>query len=206
MVSLGRVVPLGKPADPTLTPDVSPDDFMMWGTFTMSHFEPRHFKPVSCIVNPYTGRMIDAPTLQFADRLVYRVGRSIVVPGVDPKFYDQPWDREGGYSPHFIDAGQELSYSVLGSSQFDGPHQPRCDMGFWTVSKAELMDPARRSIDARHDYSVIQKMSEYSWFGVDKGDPAQLFVHETAVKTQDISRIPQLLRSGIIDRFHERYL
>ena len=66
---------------------------------------------------------------------------------------------------------QELSYSVLGSSHVDGPHQPRCNVGFCTVNNAELLDPARRSIDARHDYSVIQKMSEYAWFGVDKRDP-----------------------------------
>ena len=194
------------PADPALAPNVGPNDFMMWGTFTMTHFDPRNFKPVSRLMNPYNGKTIDAPTVQYADRLIYRMGQSIVVPGVDPKFYDQPWDRQGGYSPHFIDGGQTVSYTVLGSSQFDGPHQPRCDVGFWTVNKAELMDPSKRSIDTHHDYSVIQKMSEYSWFGAEKGDPAQVFVHETGFKTQDVSKIPGIVKTGILERFRGRYL
>jgi hypothetical protein len=206
---LGRVTLMKvfvTPADPKTTPDVGPDDFMMWGTFTKVHVDPRNFRPVSRLLNPHTGKMMEAPTVHYADRLVYRVGRSILVPGVDPKFYDQPWDRDGGYSPHFIDDGDTISYTVLGSSQFEGPHQPRCDVGFWSVSRKELMDPAKRAIDARHDYSVIQKMTEYPWFGAEKGDPTQLFCHEAAIKTQDLARIPPLVKSAILEPHRARFL
>jgi hypothetical protein len=134
------------------------------------------------------------------------VSRSILVPGVDPKFYDQPWDRDGGYSPHFIDDGDTVSYTVLGASQFDGPHQPRCDVGFWSVARSDLMNPAKRAIDARHDYSVIQKMTEYPWFGAERGDPTQLFCHETAIKTQNLARIPPLVKSSILEPHRARFL
>ncbi|MDX2142545.1 MAG: hypothetical protein SFV19_04260 [Rhodospirillaceae bacterium] len=193
------------PANSSWAPNIGEHDYTMWGTFTTSHFDPRDFSPVSRILNPYIGKMIDVPTFHFADRLSYRLGQSIVVPDVDPKFYDQPWDRDGGYSPHFINAGQNITYTVLGSSQFDGPHQPRCDVGFWTVKAQELMDPALRSIDTHRDYSVIQKMSEYAWYGVEKGDPAQILVHLTGMKTQDPKRLPDLIRKNLLEKNKDRF-
>ena len=37
-------------------------------------------------------------------QFVYRLNQSIIVPGVAPAFYRQPWDEEGGFSQHKIDA------------------------------------------------------------------------------------------------------
>ena len=205
---LGRVQ-LGKvfvtAADPAAVPAAGEHDYTMWATFTTVHVDPRSFEPVTRLRNPYTGTMIEPPTLKYADRLSYRLGKSIIVPGVDPAFYTQPWDRDGGFSQHKIDAGQTVTYTVLGSSQLDGPQQPRCDIGFWTVSKDELMNPALRVIDTRRSYSVTQKVSEYAWYGVPKGDPAQLLVHTTGIKTGNVARLPSLVRSLILRRFKERY-
>ena len=149
--------------------------------------------------------MIDVPTIHYADRLSYRFGQSIVVPGVDPAFYTQPWDADGGFSQHFIDAGREVTYTVLGSSQHDGPHQPRCDVGFWSVSRDDLMNPSLRSIDTQRNYSVIQKITEYGWYGAPAGDPAQLLVHLTGLKTQNTARLPSFIRELVLERFPERF-
>jgi hypothetical protein len=205
---LGRVLLVkvfATPTAPDWAPDVDEHSYTMWGTFTTAYVDPRTFAPVSKIFNPYIGKTIDVPTLHYADRLVYRLGRSIIVPGVAPAFYDQPWDRDGGYSQHHVVAGEEVSYTVLGAAQHDGPHQPRLDVGFWTVKRAELVDPARLSIETRRDYSAIMKASEYAWYGVGQGDPAQLKVHLTGLKTQDVTRIPELVRKVVLDRFPERF-
>ena len=60
---------------------------------------------------------------------------------MDPALCRQPWDEEGGFSQRKIDTGKEVTHTVLGSAQKLGPHQPRCDLGFWTVNRDELMDP-----------------------------------------------------------------
>jgi len=194
------------PADPSWAPDVGEFDYTMWATFTTTHVDPRDFSPVSRKFNPYIGRNIDIPTIHYADRLVYRLNQSIIVPGVDPAFYTQPWDEEGGFSQHRIDTGDEVTYTVLGSAQKPGPLQPRCDVGFWTVNRDELMDPAKRAIDTRRDYSVIQKVTEYAWYGVEPGDPAQLLVHLTGMKTHDPSRMPSFIRTHVMERFPDRFL
>lgn len=194
------------PADEEWAPNAGEHDYTMWGTMTTTHVDPRNFEPVSRIFNPYIGEMIDVPTINYADRLSYRIGQSIVVPGVDPAFYTQPWDADGGFSQHNIDAGDEISYTVLGSAQKDGPQQPRCDVGFWTVKRDDLMNPSLRSIDTRRDYSVIQKMTEYSWYGAELGDEAQIFVHLTGLKTQNIARLPALIKTNILDRFKGRFM
>jgi len=193
------------PTEEKYAPNVGEHDYMAWGTFTTTHVDPRTFEPVSKTVNPYIGREIDVPTLHYADKLVYRVGQSIVVPGVDPAFYDQPWDRAGGYSQHFIDAGTDISYTVLGSAQKPGPHQPRCDVGFWTVQREALMDPKRLAIPTRRDYSVIQKMTEYAWYGAPAGDPAQLLVHLTGMKTDDPAQLPSFIKTHVLERFPDRF-
>jgi hypothetical protein len=192
-------------ADEQWAPGATENDYTMWAVFTTTHVDPRSFEPVSRLRNPYTGQMIDVPTIHYADRLSYRFGQSIVVPGVDPAFYTQPWDAEGGFSQHFIDAGHEVTYTVLGSSQHDGPHQPRCDVGFWTVSRDELMNPSLRAIDTQRNYSVIQKITEYAWYGAPAGDPAQLLVHLTGLKTQNIARLPSFIRTHVLERFRERF-
>lgn len=202
-VQLGQIFVTA--ADPAWAPEAGEHDYTMWATFTTVHVDPRSFQPVSKILNPYTGAMIEPPIIKYADRLSYRLGKSIVVPGVDPKFYTQPWDRDGGFSPHHIDAGQTVTYTVLGSSQLEGPQQPRCDIGFWTVAKSELMNPALRSIDTHRSYSVTQKVSEYPWYGVPKGDAAQLLVHTTGLKTGSLARLPSLVRRAVLDRFRGRY-
>ena len=56
-------------------------------------------------------------------------------------------DGQGGFSQHRIDTGNEVTYKVLGSAQKPGPQPPRCDVGFWTVNRDELMDPAKRFPD-----------------------------------------------------------
>lgn len=192
-------------ADEQWAPGAGEHDYTMWAVFTTTHVDPRNFEPVSRLRNPYTGRMIDVPTLHYADRLSYRFGQSIVVPGVDPAFYTQPWDAEGGFSQHFIDAGHDVTYTVLGSSQHDGPHQPRCDVGFWTVSRDELMNPSLRSIDTQRNYSVIQKITEYDWYGAPAGDAAQLMVHLTGLKTQNPARLPSFIRTLVLERFRDRF-
>lgn len=192
-------------ADPKWAPEAGENDYTMWGTFTTTHVDPRTFEPVSRIRNPYTGKVIDVPTINYADRLSYRFGQSIVVPGVDPAFYTQPWDADGGFSQHYIDAGPEVTYTVLGSAQKDGPHQPRCDVGYWSVNRGELMNSSLRSIETRRDYSVIQKITEYGWYGAEAGDPAQLLVHLTGLKTQNIERLPSFIRTLILERFKDRF-
>lgn len=191
--------------DPELVPEASPGEYMLWGTFLTTHVDPRTMEPIDRIMNPYTGKMIDLPTIRYADKLAFRKNKSIIVPGVDPAFYDQPWDRDGGYSQHFIDADDEITYTVLGSSQLDGPQQPRVDIGFWSVKRDELMNPSLRSIDTRRDYSAVMKASEYAWYGIPKGDQAQLAIHLTGTKTQNLARVPDFVRKLTLDRFPEHF-
>ncbi len=194
------------PATPDLAPDPGPDDYVMWGTFSTVYVDPRSFEPVSRILNPYNGKMIDVPKVDYADKLAFRVGKSILVPGVDPAFYTQPWDRDGGFSQHFIDTGENISYTVLGASQQDGAHQPRCDIGFWTVTRADLINSRKRSIDTQRDYSATFKVSEYAWYGVEKGDPAQLLVHMDGLKTHDIRKLPSMIRKYVLEPGKDRFV
>lgn len=187
-------------------PDIGPDDYVMWGTMTTTHVDARTFEPVSKLRNPYTGKMMEAPTIHYADRLAYRFGKSIIVPGVDPKFYEQPWDRDGGFSQHYIDAGDDISYSVLGAAQKPGPMQPRVDYSFWSVKRDDLMNTSKRSIDTRRDYSALQKVSEYGWYGVPRGDDAQLLVHLTGLKTQNIARLPSVVKANILEKERGRFM
>lgn len=191
--------------DPTVAADVTEDAYTVWLTSTEAFFDPRSFEPVSKILNPYTGKMMDVPILNYADRIVFRPGNQYIVPGIDPHFYTQQWDADSGFSQHYIDTGDEITYTFLGSSQFDGPHQPRCDVGFWTVNKDELMDQNLRSIDCWRDYSIIQKMTEFDWWGAPEGDQAQIFAHTKGIKTQDLNRVPKLIKRGILDRLPERF-
>lgn len=186
-------------------PDSGPDDYAMWGTMTTTHVDPRTFEPITKLTNPYTGKMMEAPTIHYADRLAYRLNKSIIVPGVDPKFYEQPWDRDGGFSQHFVDVGDEISYSVLGAAQLPGPQQPRVDYSFWTVKRDDMMNVSKRSIDTRRDYSALQKASEYSWYGIPKGDDAQLLVHLTGLKTQNIARLPSVIKDHILQTNRSRF-
>lgn len=205
---LGRVTMVKSfltPAIKEYVPDAEEHDYMLWGMFTTTHVDPRTFEPVDRILNPYTGKLIDVPTIQYADKLVYRFGKSILVPGIDPTFYTQPWDAAGGFSQHNIDAGHKVSYTVLGSSQQPGPNQPRCDVGFWTADRKELMDSKNKSIDVQRDYSVIQKMTEYGWYGAKPGDQAQLLVHLTGGKVHDTKKLPSFVKSLILDKFSSRY-
>jgi hypothetical protein len=205
---LGRVF-LAKvfvtPADPAEVPGSDAHSYTMWGTMTQLHVDPRTFEPVSTVRNPYTGRMMEVPVTHYADRLTYRLGQVIVVPGVDPEFYRQPWDRDGGYSQHFVDTGEDTSYSVLGASQQPGPHQPRVDFSFWAVKTAELLDPAFRTIDTRRNIVAFMKATEYAWYGVEKGDAAQLAVNLVGVKSEDPAKVPPLVRRRIIEPFADRY-
>lgn len=193
------------PASEDMAPDLGEHDYAIWGTITTTHVDPRTFKPVDKIYNPYIDREIDVPTIDYADRLVYRLGKSIIVPGVDPVFYDQPWDRDGGYSQFNIDAGDEISYVVLGSSQHPGPQQPRCDVGFWTPKRSDLMNPNLTNIRTRRDYSVIQKLSEYPWYGAPVGDEAQLMVHLTGAKYATPEELPLPIKQHVYDRFKDRF-
>ena len=206
---LGRMK-LGKifftPTDPSWVKEVVEDNYTVWGTYTESFFDPRDFTPVSKIRNPYTGKMMEAPTFNYADRIVFQRAKPYEVPGFNPDFYTQQWDRESDFSQHYINAGEKVTYTFLGASQFDGPHQPRCDVGFWTVDKAELMNPRLRSIDTWRDYSVIQKMTEYKWYGAPEGDPAQIFSHTTGIKTEELGRVPEIVIKGILERFPDRFL
>lgn len=185
--------------------DTGPDDYAIWGTFTTTHVDPRTFEPVTRLRNPYTGKMIDAPTIQYADKLTYRKGKSIVVPGVDPAFYTQPWDRDGGFSQHYIDAGDQITYTVLGAAQKDSAQQPRLDVGFWSVQRDALMDPTQTAIETRRDYSVIQKMSEYAWYGAPRGDEAQILVHLTGLKTSNIARLPKPVVDHVLRPNRKRF-
>lgn len=186
-------------------PNKGPDDYVLWGTMTTTHVDPRTFEPVSKLRNPYTGKMMEAPTIHYADRLAYRKSQSIIVPGVDPKFYEQPWDKEGGFSQHYIDSGDEISYTLLGAAQKPGPQQPRIDYSFYTVKSDDLMNVSKRSIDTKRDYSALQKASEYSWYGVPRGDEAQLLVHMAGIKTQNIARLPKPIKTGILERHKDRF-
>ena len=188
-----------------MVPDADEHAYVMWGTMSKVHVDPRTFEPVSKVLNPYTGRMMEAPVMHYADRLVYRPGKVIVVPGVDPAFYNQPWDRDGGYNQHHVNAGSETSFTVLGASQQPGPHQPRVDSAYWTVRTNELLDPARRTIDTRRAYSAVMKATEYAWYGVEKGDAAQLMVNSTGIKTEDPARLPSLVRRLVLERFPQRF-
>ena len=53
---------------------------------------------------------------------------------------------------------------------------------------------------------MIQKMTEYAWYGVEPGDPAQLLVHLTGMKTHDPSRMPSFIRTHVMERFPDRFL
>lgn len=205
---LGRVVVARvfvTPPDPKEIPDVDEHSYCMWGTMSQVYFDPRTFEPVDRVRNPYTNRMMDVPVVHYADRLVYRLGQVILVPGVDPEFYRQPWDRDGGYSQHFVDTGEETSYSVLGASQQPGPHQPRVDFAFWTAKTEEIANPRFRTVDTQRSYSAVMKTSEYAWYGVEKGDQAQLAVNMTGKKVDDVKKIPPLVRRQVLERFPERY-
>jgi len=188
-----------------MVPDADEHSYVMWGTMTKVHVDPRTFEPVSKILNPYTGRMMEAPVMHYADRLVFRPGKVIVVPGVDPAFYNQPWDRDGGYNQHHVDAGGETSFTVLGASQQPGAHQPRIDSSYWTVKTEELLDPSRKTIDTRRSYSAVMKATEYAWYGVEKGDQSQLMVNSTGLKTEDPARLPGMVRRLVRERFPERF-
>lgn len=203
-ITLAQIFATG--ADAELVPDPGPHDYVLWGTLTTIYVDPRTFEPVAKILNPHTGRMIEPPVLHYADRLAFRLSKSLIVPGVDPKFYDQPWDRDGGYSQHFIDAGDEITYTVLGSAQKPGPLQPRVDAGFWTSKRDEIMNPSLRSIDCRRDISAVMKASEYSWYGIPTGDPTQIMIHYTGLKTQNPARLPDFVKALIIDRFRGRFV
>lgn len=192
--------------DAAIAPDPGPDDYVLWGTFTTIYVDPRSFEPVGKILNPYTGRMIEPPAMHYADRLAFRLDKSIIVPGVDPKFYDQPWDKAGGYSQHFINAGDEVTYTVLGSAQNPGPQQPRTDVGFWTARRDDIMDPSKTSIDCKRDISAVMKASEYSWYGIPRGDPTQIMKHYTGLKTQNLARLPDFVKTLIFDRFRDRFV
>ena len=203
-VTLGQI--FATPADDEIVPDPGEHDYVLWGTFNQVYVDPRTFSPIERVYNPYLDRTIDVKTVDYADRLAFRVGKSIIVPGVDPKFYDQPWDRDGGYSQHFIDAGDEISYGVLGAAQLPGPQQPRVDYAFWTSKLADIQDPAKPSIDCRRDYTSMMKLSEYPWMGAKLGDQAQILQHLTGIKTQNPALLPEFIRPLILDRFRGRYV
>lgn len=195
------------PATDDIVDDPGEHDYVLWGTFNQVYVDPRTMQPVDKILNPYTGKMIELPaSVEYADRLAFRLGKSIVVPGVDPKFYDQPWDRDGGYSQHFIDTGHEISYTVLGAAQQPGPQQPRVDVALWTSARDDIMNPAKASIDCKRDYSSMMKASEYPWMGVEIGDQAQILTHLAGIKTQNPARLPDFIKPLIIDRFKGRYV
>lgn len=195
------------PASNDILPDVDfgEHDYVLWGTFNQIYLDPRTMTPLDKILNPYTGKMIELPSVDYADKLAMRAGKSLIVPGVDPKFYDQPWDRDGGYSQHHINTGNEVSYSVLGAAQQPGPHQPRVDIAHWTSSMDDIMNPSKRSIDCKRDYTSLMYASEYPWMGVKVGDPAQIVTHLSGMKTQNLARLPKFVKPLIFDRFKGRY-
>jgi len=193
-------------ADSDFVPDPGEHDYVLWGTFNQVYVDPRTFTPIERIYNPYLDRTIDIQSVDYADRLAFRLGKSIIVPGVDPAFYDQPWDRDGGYSQHYIDSGSEISYGVLGSAQLPGPQQPRVDYALWTSKLDDIQDPSKRSIDCRRDYSSMMKLSEYPWMGAELGDQAQILQHLTGIKTPNPARLPDFIQPLIFDRFPGRYV
>ena len=87
-----------------------------------------------------------------------------------------------------------------------GPQQPRLDYAFWTSAKDDIMNPSKRSIDCRRDYSSCMKLSEYPWMGAELGDQAQIMQHLTGIKTQNPARLPDFIRPLILDRFPGRYV
>ncbi|WP_394728713.1 hypothetical protein [Altererythrobacter sp. GH1-8] len=196
------------PASEEITPgeELSEHDYVLWGTFNQVYVDPRTMAPLDRVLNPYTGKTIDVPSVDYADRLTMRLGRRLIVPGVDPKFYDQPWDRDGGYSQHFIDTGNEIAYTVLGASQQPGPHQPRVDVAHWTSTRDDIMDPAKRSIDCKRDYTSVMYAAEYPWMGVERGDPTQIITHLSGLKTQNVARLPDFIKPLVLDRFKGRYV
>ncbi len=193
------------PASADIVADPGEHDYVLWGTMNQVYVDPRTMRHIDRVLNPHTGKMINLPSVDYADRLAFRMGRSIVVPGVDPKFYDQPWDRDGGYSQHFIDTGEHISYSVLGAAQLPGPQQPRVDYAFWTSKRDDIMDPSKASIDCKRDYTSMMKASEYPWMGVNVGDQTQILTHLTGIKTQNPARLPDFIKLLILDRFKGRY-
>lgn len=193
-------------ADSEFVPNPGEHDYVLWGTFNQVYVNPRTFEPIERVYSPYLDRTIDIKSVDYADRLAFRLGQSIIVPGVDPKFYDQPWDRDGGYSQHFIDSGHEISYGVLGSAQLPGPQQPRVDYALWSSDADDIQNPSKRSIDCRRDYSSVMKLSEYPWMGAEIGDEAQIFQHLTGIKTQNPARLPDFIKPLVLDRFKGRYV
>lgn len=196
------------PANNAIVPneELSEHDYVLWGTFNQVYLDPRTMQPIDRVLNPYTGKVVDIPSVDYADRLTMRLSRRLIVPGVDPQFYDQPWDRDGGYSQHFIDTGNEVAYMVLGASQQPGPHQPRVDIAHWTSTHEEIMDPGKRSIDCKRDYTSLMYAAEYPWMGVKRGDPAQIVTHLSGLKTQNTARLPDFVKPLVLDRFKGRFV
>ncbi len=192
-------------ADDDFVPDRGEHDYVMWGTFSTVYCNPRTFEPLETAYNPYLDKMINVNNFNYADRLAYRLGKSIIVPGVDPAFYDQPWDRDGGYSQHHVDTGHEIAYGVLGSAQHSGPHQPRIDYAWWAAKTDDVMDPTKRAIDCNRSYSSLMKLSEYPWMGAEQGDQAQIFQLANSVKTQNPARLPDFIKPIILDRYPGRF-
>lgn len=190
---------------PDLVPDPSPHDALAWSSFVQVYCDPRTLKIVDEMRNPYTGEMMDLSPKFYADRLATRFGKSVLVPGVDPKFYEQPWDREGGFSQHFYDAGDDITYTVLGSAQKPSEDlQPRVDVAFWSVAREDLMNPDMRSIDCRRNYAVIQKAAELPWSTVPVGDMSQVLGHSQGYRTSNTSLLPAPCRK-LLDNFPDRF-
>lgn len=191
-------------ADPDLVPNAGPHDALAWSSFTTLHVDPRTLQPVDELRNPYTGEFMDLSPIKYADRLAVRLGQSIVVPGVDPKFYEQPWDRENGFSQHFYDAGDEIVYTVLGAAQKPGPLQPRLDVAHWNVTRKDLMDPTKRAIHCRRTYAAVFKASEYAFTTVPMGDETQMFVQTQGVRTSNLAMVPAPVHY-LLHNFKDRY-
>lgn len=191
-------------ADPELVPNAGEHDALSWSTFTTLHVHPRTLEPVDEMRNPYTGELMDLSPIKYADRLAIRLGQSIVVPGVNPKFYEQPWDRENGFSQHFYDAGDEIVYTVLGAAQKPGPMQPRLDVAHWNVSRKDLMDPTKNSIHCRRYYSAVFNASEYKFTTVPMGDETQMFVQTQGVRTSNLAMVPAPVHY-ILENFKDRF-
>lgn len=191
-------------ADPELVPNAGEHDALSWSSFTTMHVDPRTLEPVDEMRNPYTGEMMDLSPIKYADRLAVRLGQSVLVPGVDPKFYEQPWDRENNFSQHFYDAGDEIVYTVLGAAQKPGPLQPRLDVAHWNVKRADLMDPAKKSIYCRRFYSAVFKASEYKFTTVPRGDETQMFVQTQGCRTANTALLPRPVRY-LLENFKDRY-
>lgn len=204
---LGRIS-LGQshltPADPSIIPDVGPHDVMSYATFTTMHVDVRTLNVVDEIRNPYTGEYMDLSPIKYADSLATRFQKSILVPGVDPKFYEQPWDRENNFNQHFYDAGEDIAYTVLGAAQKPGPMQPRLDTAFWNVKRKDLMDPRKKAIDCVRNYAAVFKASEYAFTTVPMGDETQMFVQTQGMRSVNSALIPKPCRY-LMNNFPERY-